>query len=401
MDGIAALVHNALLVVEKCEEYAGRDYQGLCLVRERGRSAPNWTKRDRRRLEFFNGRLGDGFVPPGRMSKLYDWLYPSLGEPRIEEWSTKALATAVASNQTALLEPKIQAVKEFAKRLIDEAYEASSDGRDWDSWRSGMREQFNAELFRLERARQAVAIASQQLSAPKAEQAHQEPPQIRPFAGGELIFFGDRVELCGVDICSGPRCDTRRQLLELLSQQIDDCYVGYSGEEIAVTLNLAGGTVAVAGLVRDLRDEIVASLKHQAGIDCDRLDVVLSRGAGYRLAPSISVRREIPSVQDTAPGPSVPDGPDRGDPDRDDPDRDDPDVPDGTSGVSAARKSWILEQLADNRELRAPDVVRQFGCSLATAKRALRALRRAGQIVFVGDARTGSYRLNQPPATSK
>jgi hypothetical protein len=428
MDGIAALVHNAHLVVEKCEKYVRRDYQGLCLVRERGRNAPNWTKRDRQRLAFFSGSLSaigrgilppflqgrqpltfandyiDGFPPPGRMAKYHDWLYPRIGEPKIEEWGTVALATAVLSNQIALLEPKIYAVKECVKRLIDEAYEASCDGRNWDSSESDLHEQFHEEIFRLERARQAVAIASQQLSAPKTKQAHQEPPQIRPFAGGELVFFADRVELCGADICSGPRCDTRRQLLELLSQQIDGRYVGCSGEEIALSLKLAGGAVAVAGLVRDLRDEIVASLRDQAGIACDRQDVVLSRGAGYRLSPSISVSREIPSVQGTAPGPSVRDGPNRGDPDRDDPDdpdRDDPDVPDDSSGASAARQAWILEQLADNRELRAPDVARQFRCSLTTAKRALQALKRAGRIVFVGEARTGSYRLNRPQGSSE
>ena len=245
------------------------------------------------------------------------------------------------------------------------------------------------------------------------------PAKPLPFTGGNMEFLPDRVKLCGVDICSGPRCETRRQLLELLSQQVEGRYVGYSGEEIALSLRLAGGAVAVAGLVRDLRDEIVASLRDQEGIDCDRHAVVLSRDEGYRLSPSVSVRREIPNVQGTAPGSSVPDrvdpsrddpdDPNRNDPDDPDdpdgPDRDDPDGPDrddpeDSSGANA-RQAWILEQLADNRELRAPDVVRQFGCSLTTAKRALRALKRAGRIVFVGDARTGSYRLNKPQGSSE
>jgi hypothetical protein len=217
-----------------------------------------------------------------------------------------------------------------------------------------------------------------------------------------MVFLPDRVVLCGADICSSPRSETRRQLLELLSQKSEGRYVGYSGEEIAISLNLAGGAGSVAGHIRDLRDEIVESLRDEVGIDCGREDVVLSRGPGYRLAPSISVRRVSPNVQVAAPGTSVPDVPDRRDPDV--PDRvgpSDPDSdPDDSSGATAARQAWILGQLADHRDLRAPDVVRQFGCSIKTAKRSLQALRKAEKIVFVGDARTGSYRLKPPGAST-
>jgi biotin operon repressor len=226
--------------------------------------------------------------------------------------------------------------------------------------------------------------------------------KLQRFGGGEMVFFPDRVELCGVDICRGPRSETRRQFLELLSRQVDGRNAAYSGEEIAEQLKLARG--AAAGLVRDLRDQIVASLRDQAGIESGPLDVILSRGAGYRLAPSISICREKPTVQGDAPESGVPNDPDASDPD--DPDRADPDVPDGDPndrdgpvGATVARQAWILQQLAKGRELRAPDVAKNLKCSIKTAKRALKSLKDAGKIVFVGDARTGSYQLRPPPRT--
>jgi hypothetical protein len=43
-------------------------------------------------------------------------------------------------------------------------------------------------------------------------------PDASTFSGGEIVFFADRVELCGVDICSGPRSRTKRRILDLLRQ---------------------------------------------------------------------------------------------------------------------------------------------------------------------------------------
>ena len=146
-------------------------------------------------------------------------------------------------------------------------------------------------------------------------------------------------------------------------------------------------------------------------------DIILSRGPGYRFAPSLTVRLVTQPGLATPPGtnvpdvpdhnvPNVPDVPDRDVPDVPDhdvpdvPDHDVPDVPDDpdeTNEASGVRKAWILKQLEIGRDLRAPDVAERFDCSIKTAKRDLQALRKGDKIEFVGDARTGSYRLKQPP----
>lgn len=172
MDGIAALIHNVLLVRDKCDEYVRRDFQGLRLVRELGANAPNWTKRDRRRLAFLAGEL-DGFQPPGRMEKYHDWLYPAYGESKLNAWYTAALATAVASDQVTLLNPGLSAVKQLAEQLVEEARGAASDGRDRDCLED-TRQRLDAEILDLERARRAVAMASK--IPPADPPAADDPP---------------------------------------------------------------------------------------------------------------------------------------------------------------------------------------------------------------------------------
>jgi hypothetical protein len=231
---------------------------------------------------------------------------------------------------------------------------------------------------------------------------------VTPFRG-EMVFHREKVTLCGADICSGPRSDTRRQLLEILCQRKDDgTYVASSGDEISKKMMLAGGAAAAVGLIRDLRDEIIRALQSEAGISCDRHDVVLSGGPGYRLAPFISIRHEIPSVQVDAAAPSQAVGYERSSID----DPDDPDVPDGagpgdpaapedaaewSNDSTSTRRIWILDQLGTGRVLRAPAIVKHFGCSMKTAKRDLRLLREQGKIEYVGNSRTGSYRVKRSP----
>jgi hypothetical protein len=61
---------------------------------------------------------------------------------------------------------------------------------------------------------QAVADSYQKAEVEQTESVRD--PQLQPFAGGVIVFSPDRVELCGVEICRGPRSANRRRLLELL-----------------------------------------------------------------------------------------------------------------------------------------------------------------------------------------
>ncbi len=215
------------------------------------------------------------------------------------------------------------------------------------------------------------------------EQAEREAP--RPFQGGELVFLADRVELCGVDICSGPRSQTRRRLLELLRiKEANGTFKSYSGEELAIALEPKGGQGTVAGAIRDLRDEIMAALRTKGNLLCGRKDVILSGGSGYRLAESITVADGGHAADEAV-------------------DTDDLDAPDARLVLdvpdepAVSRQAWILDRLAEGVQLNAPDVAKHFQCSVKTAQRALTTLREEGKIEFVGASRTGYYRLRQRP----
>lgn len=218
------------------------------------------------------------------------------------------------------------------------------------------------------------------------------PLEVRVFDGGQLIFHPDRVELCGVNICSGPRSQSRRVVLELLSmRRSDGTFIAYSGEDLEAKAKEKGAKGSAGGWIRDLRDDIVSGLRNQANIVSRQTDVILSGGAGYRLAECVSVQvatksTAIADITDMGEEPDVPDGDGR----------DVFDVPDGDAcdvrdDAAGARKAWILQELSNERRLKAPDVAGHFGCSVKTAHRDLKALKKSGQIEFIGNARTGYY----------
>ncbi|MEQ8790066.1 MAG: hypothetical protein RIC55_27465 [Pirellulaceae bacterium] len=219
---------------------------------------------------------------------------------------------------------------------------------------------------------------------------HGDSSDPQPFAGGEMVFHADRVELCGVDVCSGPRSSSRRIVLELLSQKRNDgTFVAYSGTELENQLKQRGGQGTAAGSIRDLRDDVMASLRSQAGLACGRKDVILSGGPGYRFAEAVNVHHveqpEITDIADIDESDDVPNVPD-------DDVRDAFDVHDDAT----ERAAWILQRLADGVRLKAPAVVEHFKCSVKTAHRDLTALKDEEKIEYVGAPRTGYYRLNNP-----
>jgi hypothetical protein len=226
------------------------------------------------------------------------------------------------------------------------------------------------------------------------------------FSGGTLVFFENRVELCGVDICSGRRSKNTRSVLDALREMRGGHFVALSGDELLAETTLKGGQNALNGLMRDLRERISRVLKKEAKIICGRFDVILTGNTGYRFSEKLSVQiadakidgrqqghdARVPVPDDPADDPGnaghVPNVPDPNDPDV--PNLDDPSVPDA---AAKARRTWILRELSKGRQLRAPYVKQKFGCSMKTAKRDLQALKRTGQIEFTGNSRTGYYRL--------
>ena len=243
--------------------------------------------------------------------------------------------------------------------------------------------QFDVERVPRDPAPTPVATTS---NVPSPAQSDEAEP--RPFTGGEMVFYRDRVEFCGVDICSGPRTRSKRVLLELLSKRNERGeFAPYSGEDLEAAARQVGVTRQSNGWIRDVRIDIMERLRTQAKppIVSKHDEVILSLGPGYRFAECVGVRFvDKPAITDITDIDDSEDVPD-------DDVRDAFDVPDDAT----ARRAWILQQLANGVEMKAPMVADQFKCSVKTAQRDLTMLKDEGKVEFVGAPRTGFYRLRQ------
>jgi hypothetical protein len=103
-----------------------------------------------------------------------------------------------------------------------------------------------------------------------------------------MVFFPDRVELCGTTVVEGP-VRMRSILEELRARRSNGKFVAFSGAKLAQRLGIVAGQNAIAEAVKDFRDDVIDALKTR-GIACGRKGVILSGGCGYRLAEWIQVR---------------------------------------------------------------------------------------------------------------
>jgi CheY-like chemotaxis protein len=95
----------------------------------------------------------------------------------------------------------------------------------------------------------------------KSEAPEGPPSKLSPFGGGELVFYDDRVELCGAKICGGRNSSTKWRVLDLLrSQAANGGYRCFPMKDIADRLKLIRPG-AVAEAVADLRKECRAGMK--------------------------------------------------------------------------------------------------------------------------------------------
>lgn len=118
--------------------------------------------------------------------------------------------------------------------------------------------------------------------------SHVTPSAPVRFQGGEMVFYRDRVELCGVPVVEG---QTRmRQILDLLRERRPSGkHVAYSGMILAERLHVMNGENAIAEAIKSFRDA-VEELMSNRQIICGRKDVIVSGGPGYRLASWIVVQ---------------------------------------------------------------------------------------------------------------
>lgn len=124
-------------------------------------------------------------------------------------------------------------------------------------------------------------------TTPTSEAA--KPAAPLPFAGGEMVFHPDRVELCGVKVLGDSGAGQTRRLIQELSRKgSHDRFVCHSGAQLAKAIEADGGQNSVAGCVRNFRQSVTRALAAK-GIVCGRQDVIQSGGQGYRLREWIAI----------------------------------------------------------------------------------------------------------------
>lgn len=272
---------------------------------------------------------------------------------------------------------------------------------------SVIRKPLSSKARTLDRAIKKALIYHNTMVLPNPPAAAPTPrpvpsPEPALFKGGEMVFYADRVELCGVKIVGDTGFGQSRMILDLLKQRHDAArYIYISGETLAKKIGAPGGIGTVTGCIRTIRRNAAERLKEQLNLIVGIDDVIANDGVhGYCLREWITVREA--AVEGPA---SQPPGCDTdGEPDRDT--GRDPDDPDARShdtdgrepdaGGGGERRRHIVALLRANRGLQAPAIAGRLRCSLATAKRDLGALTRDGVVEFVGHARTGHYRLIAP-----
>jgi len=210
-----------------------------------------------------------------------------------------------------------------------------------------------------------------------------------PFQGGKLVFYPDRVELCGVKILGDTGVGYSREILEQLSRKTPGGrFVHRGSPQLAKAINAEGGTGTVTGCIRRLRGTIAKRLKEECGLIVGQGDVIANDCRhGYCFNEWIEVRGLAAGESGSSGSDHAKAGASR------DTDTDGGEPVETDTDPISERRRLVLVALKENGGLRAPDIAKRLKCSVPTAKRDLAALKQQGAVEFVGAARTGHYRL--------
>jgi CheY-like chemotaxis protein len=123
--------------------------------------------------------------------------------------------------------------------------------------------------------------------------------RIIKFKGGGLVFYENRVELCGIRVCGGKNSSIKRRVLDLLCERTGKGqYRCFPIKSIADRLNLER-LGAVAEAVSDFRRICRERLRDYASIDCENEDVISNQDRGYHLCDWIKVSEGIDEANAT------------------------------------------------------------------------------------------------------
>ncbi|HOM75194.1 MAG TPA: response regulator [Anaerohalosphaeraceae bacterium] len=241
------------------------------------------------------------------------------------------------------------------------------------------------------KGRTLASVIEKTLQKYQKSKEAQPPKPEGTFTGGEMAFYPDRIELCGVKIFGSKTVASREMLKVLAETKSDGTYRNLGGDQIAEKMDAENGIGTVTGCARTIRRQTAQILKKHLNVEIGENDLLEHSDQGYRLNHRITVRfcdqpENSWGHNDNLRGQnSVPTDDLRGQ-------KTDP-INLGVSCRVKTRCLWILEELNKERKLRREDVEKDLNCSDKTAQRALDILRNDGLITFEGSKKTGFYRL--------
>lgn len=248
--------------------------------------------------------------------------------------------------------------------VIVTAHGHDSPGLAVDLMRAGANHFVNKPFHNLERVIEDVlgSNTTPQRPVSAVASAHTEPRAFDPLNDGNLVFYQDRIELNGLEICEPDNGVIWRILNLLMARKANGRPMAFPGKIIADKLGLDRGQNAVCEAISAFRKKLV-SLLAENGIAGTDDTVIMSGRSGYQLHPSLTVDDQ----SDQAPGKTK----------------------EELGETPADRHEWILGELRSGRRLRRKDLEKHFKISTATAKRDFGMLN--GQVEFIGTGAAGHY----------
>ena len=228
---------------------------------------------------------------------------------------------------------------------------------------------------------------------------------LKPFSGGRLVLYPDRVELCGVKIVGDNGFGHSLKVLQGLSRRNrGGRYVHRSAEELAGDLGGTAGIGTVTAAVQTIRRNVVSRLQRHLGLTCRPDDVIRNDEQGYSLRDWIVLGSPNDASdeftrdcgRDTAPQHQCLDWPaavtanDTGDIDHA--------TGEPRNAPLNERQQWVLRELDRGVRLCRRMLEKQFGIHARTAKRDLSDLAERGLVRFVRVGKAGYYQATSEPA---
>ncbi len=138
-----------------------------------------------------------------------------------------------------------------------------------------------------------IAVGAETAKAAKGAKATvrrrgQGRTKARPFPGGKMVFYADRVELCDDKILGDTGLQHSRKMLDILRAKKQGKFIRIGLKQLTekVDKDLGGGVITedtIRGCVSTLRKNVKQRLARDRGFVCGQHDVLVRDEQGYHL----------------------------------------------------------------------------------------------------------------------